>query len=151
MPRPRGGDWLTDELQSLREMGVDVLVSLLTTEEERELELDQEGSLCVATGLEYASFPVEDRDLPAANVVDFIRTLASQLQAGRSIAVHCRMGIGRSSLIAASVLGLLGTESDAAFAMIATARGMTVPDTPEQRDWVSTFLKRYGPSFPDAG
>ena len=42
MPRPRGGDWLEDEIRSLRLEGVDVLVSLLTETEARELELDSE-------------------------------------------------------------------------------------------------------------
>jgi len=30
MPRPRGGDWLDDELQALGKAGVNVVVSLLT-------------------------------------------------------------------------------------------------------------------------
>ena len=39
LPRPRGGDWLADEIRSLRACGVDVLVSLLTGEEVGELDL----------------------------------------------------------------------------------------------------------------
>ncbi len=39
MARPRGGDWLLDEVKALREAGVDVLVSLLTSEEEKEFDL----------------------------------------------------------------------------------------------------------------
>ena len=30
MPRPRGGDWLEDEIRGLKRFGVDILVSLLT-------------------------------------------------------------------------------------------------------------------------
>lgn len=30
MPRPRGGDWLEDEIVSLNKMGISVLVSTLT-------------------------------------------------------------------------------------------------------------------------
>ncbi len=37
--RPRGGDWIADEIASWRGSGVDVIVSLLTAEEERDLEL----------------------------------------------------------------------------------------------------------------
>ena len=61
MPRPRGGDWLEDEIQSLRLEGVDVLVSLLTEAEARELELDSEAELCRTSGIDYISFPIRDR------------------------------------------------------------------------------------------
>ncbi len=40
--RPRGGDWLSDEIRSWRDMGLNVVVSLLTPNEILELELDQE-------------------------------------------------------------------------------------------------------------
>ena len=39
MPRPRGDDWLEDELQALARYGVTFLVSLLEREEEEELGL----------------------------------------------------------------------------------------------------------------
>lgn len=37
--RPRGGDWLEDEMKAWRRLGVTTIVSLLTPEEERELGL----------------------------------------------------------------------------------------------------------------
>ena len=46
MSRPRGGDWLEDEIKSLGTQKVDVIVSLLTQEEVLELELTAEGELC---------------------------------------------------------------------------------------------------------
>jgi len=42
MPRPRGGDWLDGEIQSLAKAGVNVVVSLLTADEIAELELQDE-------------------------------------------------------------------------------------------------------------
>jgi protein-tyrosine phosphatase len=53
--------------------------------------------------------------------------------------VHCRAGIGRSSLIAACVLVLLGLAPAMAFDRIGKARGLKVPDTEGQRDWVDMF------------
>jgi protein-tyrosine phosphatase len=44
------------------------------------------------------------------------------------------MGIGRSALIAACLLKSQGIGVDEAFAMIARARGFSVPDTEEQRE-----------------
>ncbi len=39
VPRPRGGDWLEDEVRAWRAAGIDVVVSLLTDDEVRELGL----------------------------------------------------------------------------------------------------------------
>ena len=56
--RPHGGNRLEDEIRSLHREGVDVLVSLLTDDENQELELTQEGALCRAAGMEFRSFPI---------------------------------------------------------------------------------------------
>jgi protein-tyrosine phosphatase len=65
--------------------------------------------------------------------------LAAGLRDGRSIAIHCRAGIGRSSMIAACALILCGIDAAEALALIKAARGVSVPDTDEQRDWVIAF------------
>ena len=64
MPRPRGGDWLEDEIRSLNELGVDVVVSLLENHETRELDIEQEQACCEAIGISFLSFPIRDRDVP---------------------------------------------------------------------------------------
>src|SRR3954449_8644872 len=61
MPRPRGGDWLEDEIQSWRRSGVDVVVSLLTREEIADLSLADEGELCRSNGIQFFSFAITDR------------------------------------------------------------------------------------------
>jgi protein-tyrosine phosphatase len=61
------------------------------------------------------------------------------LRDGRSIAIHCRAGIGRSSVIAACALICFGIEAEKALALIGASRGLIVPDTDEQRDWVVDF------------
>jgi protein-tyrosine phosphatase len=142
MARPRGGDWLAGELAALRNLGVDTLVSLLTVEELIELDLEAELDLALAAGLGFESFPIPDYSVPRldADTVDFIDQLATAVQANQTIAVHCRMGIGRSSLIAASVLTALGVTPSEAFARIASARGRPAPDTDEQRQWLNRFV-----------
>ncbi len=52
LPRPRSGEWLEDEIRSLRAQGIDVLVSLLTPDETAELELEQEAACCASTGID---------------------------------------------------------------------------------------------------
>jgi protein-tyrosine phosphatase len=138
VPRPRGGDWLEDELQAMRRAGVDVLVSMLTSEELAELGLTQEAEYCEQAGMMYRSYPVADREVPVsyAAFVAFLAELGRELQAGRSVAVHCRASIGRASLLLASLLCAEGFSPADAFTRITKARGLQVPDTPEQVRWV---------------
>jgi protein-tyrosine phosphatase len=53
------------------------------------------------------------------------------------VAIHCRGGIGRSSLMAAAVLVQLGAAPEQAWDTVSVARGMPVPETEEQRAWLT--------------
>lgn len=138
MPRPRGGDWLEDEIQSLKASGVEAVVSLLERQEIIELNIAKEQVLCEANGISYLSFPIPDRNVPASKIeaLNFARSLSNYVREGKSVVIHCRQGIGRSALIAACVLALGDLSVDEAFQKIEDARGCSVPDTPEQRAWV---------------
>lgn len=143
LPRPRGGDWLEDEIREWRVAGIDVVVSLLTSNEVAELELGQESRLCEVHGIEFRSFPIVDRSVPASRkaTLDFVKKLAKLLAEGKSIAIHCRQGIGRSALIAASLLVLTGIAPEAAFLRVSEGRGCSVPETSEQRQWLMEFAR----------
>jgi protein-tyrosine phosphatase len=142
MARPRGNDWLAEEIQALCNAHVDVVVSLLTLAEQWELSLTEEQQICQEQGLIYKWFPIPDRGTPLMNQETFalINELAQLLKEGKHIAIHCFMGIGRSTMIAASVLTRFGVCCDEAFTRLAIARGCKVPDTDQQRQWVEEFL-----------
>jgi hypothetical protein len=59
----------------------------------------------------------------------------------RSVAIHCRAGIGRSSVIAACTLICSRIEAEQALALISASQGVVVPDTDAQRDWALAFGK----------
>jgi protein-tyrosine phosphatase len=141
MPRPNGGKHLEDEIRILKREGADVLVSLLTPEEDIELALELERAACSGHGIRFRSFPIPDRDVPSSTeaFLKFIETLHHDLLQGRSIVAHCRAGIGRSSLLLASLLRREGLSTDDAFRRITQARRMLVPDTPEQLHWVENL------------
>jgi protein-tyrosine phosphatase len=141
MARPRSGEWLSDEIQAWRDTDVDVVVSLLTNDEREELALRDDASLCEQQGIAFLSYPIQDRDVPQQmNVAkSVIASLARYVTEGKHIAIHCRMGIGRSALIAAATLVAPGETTERAFAMIREVRGYEVPDTAEQREWVERF------------
>jgi hypothetical protein len=96
MPRPRGGDWLEDEIESWRGSGVDVVLSLLTPDEIADLGLAEEARLCQANGIQFLSFPIPDRSVPASRkaLASLLTQLAAQLAGGRNIAIHCGKASG---------------------------------------------------------
>jgi protein-tyrosine phosphatase len=144
MARPRADDWLEAEVAAWKASGLEMIVSLLDREEVSELGLQREAELCRADGMEFVSFPIPDRGVPEVRPAkELADSIAGGVAVGRSIAIHCRAGIGRSSLIAASALICSGIEAGDAIALIKEARGVSVPDTDEQRDWILSFGKTY--------
>ena len=145
MPRPRAGDWLAGEVASWRQSGLDVIVSLLEPGEVTELGLDEEQSLCELAGVTLLSYPIPDRGIPVSveSARELVHSLVTLLRDGRGIGIHCRMGLGRSAMIAACVLVSIGSSIEDAWNAIEESRHLSVPDTPEQRDWVSRHLSAF--------
>ena len=144
MPRPRGGEWLEDEVSGWKHLGISVVVSLLHPYEAEELEISEEESMCVNCGIRYRSFPIKDRGTPesAEEFFSLTREVATSVKEGWAVAVHCRAGIGRSGLLAGSVLLHLGVPASNVFAVLSKARGLTVPDTPSQIEWFHSMAAR---------
>src|SRR5260370_33458700 len=117
LPRPRGWDWLEDDVAGARRSGVDCIVSALTEAEKQELGLSEEAKCCNESTIEYLSFPIEDRSLPDSegNLNTFIDSLDERVKQGKSVAIHCRAGIGRSSLLCACLLVRQGFSAGSAF------------------------------------
>jgi protein-tyrosine phosphatase len=143
--RPRGGDWLQDEIASWKRAGIHSVISLLTPDEEQELDLGKEDVEARTQGLAFLSFPIPDRQVPQsdAKVRELIEDMNRRLLAGRNVLIHCRQGVGRSGLLAACLLVRNGMSPGAAVESISSARGVAVPETPEQRAWI----ERYAPAF----
>ena len=136
--RPRGGDWLEDEVQGWKRAGINVVVSLLEPAEDEALQLQQEAEVVVSDGLRFVRFPIPDRGVPPSQIEAgaVLRDLVQALQEGKQIAVHCRQGIGRSALIAGGALVMAGVPAETALQTVGLARGLAIPETPEQRHWV---------------
>jgi protein-tyrosine phosphatase len=140
-PRPRGGDWLEVDVAALSAGGVNILVSLLESDEAAELGLTEEFACCAAHGIEFLSLPLPDLAAPSdsATFVTAATHLAQLLRQGKHIAVHCRQSVGRSGLLAVSVAVASGHELGEAVETVSKARGVQVPETPIQL----TCLRRY--------
>ncbi len=136
--RPRGGDWLQDEVAAWRKAGLGAVISLLENDEAAQLDLADEGSAVESAGLRFMSFPIPDRGVPASSreALLLLSNIAAALEQGQKVAVHCRQGIGRSSLIAAGLLVMSGLGVEKAIDIVSVARGLTIPETPEQLEWI---------------
>jgi len=143
--RPRGGDWLADEMANWKPGDVHAVLSLLTPEEERDLDLRDEASEARRLGLDFYSFPIADRQVPKseAKLGEVLDKINNNLSAGRNVLIHCRQGVGRSGLVAACLLVKNGMSPGAAVEAVSAARGASVPETTEQREWI----ERYSPAF----
>lgn len=132
--RPRGGDWLEDEVSGWRRSGIDTVVSLLTGEEEEELDLVNEATEAQTQHLTFISYPIPDRGTPSdtSTLPNLLETIHRDLQQGKSVLVHCRQGIGRTGLVAASLLVREGMEPESAIQEVSRVRGVQIPETPEQ-------------------
>lgn len=147
MSRPRGNEWLEEELLSAKRQGVKVIVSLLEKDEILELGLGKQPVLCAKHEIEYLNFPIPDRSIPDQDkhFHDLIKQIKDRIDMGESAVVHCRMGIGRSSIVAGCLMVQEGYKADDVFDHISKVRGLRVPDTDEQEAWlkrVSLALKK---------
>jgi protein-tyrosine phosphatase len=116
-------------------------VSLLEEKEAIWLGLEDEGSHAERMGLRFLSYPIPDAHLPQDPISfrAWIEELAARLLAGDHIGIHCQGSIGRSTVTAACALIHLGWTSKAALAAIEAARGLPVPDTLEQKEWILRY------------
>ena len=125
MPHPPA-DALPAAFEFYRYAGVSVVLSMLPDDEVVELGLEAEAARAAQVGVQYLTHPIPDFGLPDmddfAALIDHIKGL---VVAGEHVAVHCRAGIGRSGMVAASTLCALG--DNAADAMRGVHRFMGFP------------------------
>ena len=130
---------MADELLGFKEVGVSCVISLLEPAEVSELGLNAEESMCRDLGIDFVSYPIADRGVPEnlRSFAELVHDISERALAEDYVTVHCRAGIGRSGLVAAAVLVLNNFSVDDAFAAISKARGVAVPDTEEQYEWLT--------------
>ncbi len=141
LARPRGGDWLSEDIAEWKRTGVQTVVSMLTEDEEVDLDLANEPLECFRRSLQFIAVPIGDRGLPADSewFSDVVVEILGNLAEGRGVGIHCRIGVGRSPLLAIAVLIALGVPAPEAIRRASEARGRSVPETPEQLEWISRF------------
>ncbi len=135
--RPRGGNYLADDMTLYRRLGVDTLVSALGEKEVRDNWLEQCHSHATAAGIDFVHFPIPNLLTPNyETALPRMQELATRVAEGKGVAIHCFAGIGRSPTMAASILVLLGLDPADAWERIRAVRQVELPDTKAQYEWV---------------
>ncbi len=139
--RPDPAYGLPQQMKSLRDDGLDVLVSMLQSDEAIRLGLAWEANVAADAGLVFHNLPTGDFGVPSSfeTAGALIAAVATEVEAGRAVGVHCFAGRGRSPLFACGVLVQLGVEPDAAITAVSQARGRRVPETDDQHRWIHDF------------
>lgn len=137
-PRLRGDDWLEDEIKGFKDLGFTNIICLLTDDEELLLGLEHQDIICERLGVKFLKLPVEDRSKPLTHK-DFLGVALDtfqRLEAGECVAVYSRRGTGRTAIFCSSVLYFYGMYPEESLEVIETARGLCVPDTELQKEWI---------------
>lgn len=139
MPRP-DAQRLEVHMRHLAGLDIDLVVSLLRDAEAKHLGLSGEERMLTENGMEFLSFPIPDMNVPDRHGFRaFVRDIHRRLDQGSNVAIHCRAGIGRTGLAACCILIEDGYPVEAARDIVSAARGIRVPETPEQIRFISDY------------
>ena len=102
------GEALFPSLERLKKAGAVGVITMLSDEELKLLEVEEFSQVCHSLGLKWYQLPVEDDCEPEEPFEQaFVAqksTLAAHLTAGETMVIHCRGGTGRTGLMAAILL-----------------------------------------------
>lgn len=114
------------DVETLRDWGAHGLVSLMEDHEFAMLGVQSLPERVEVLGMRWWHLPIRDMQIPDEDFetrwVKVGRELRGLLAEGRSIALHCRGGLGRTGTIAARILVEMGTEPETAIALVREVR-----------------------------
>jgi protein-tyrosine phosphatase len=128
----RGRDWrrsLNDDLATIEEQGVGLMISLIETDEFNLLGVPGLAEAAEARRFDWKHFPIADMAAPIKD--DRLRVLLDDVDAvlaqGGFVLFHCAAGLGRTGAMAAFVLiDRLGFSAEDAIALVRSARPGTI-------------------------
>ncbi|NWA29175.1 dual specificity protein phosphatase family protein [Pseudomonas gingeri] len=131
-----------EALQTLKDAGAVALLTLMPTEELLQNEIDLLPEECQLLGIEWFHLPVADEQLPGeafrAAWEQHHQRIKQLLTEGKTIAIHCKGGSGRTGLIAAQLLIECGMPFDEAIREVQSLRPRAVQH-PAHIEYIGQF------------
>lgn len=133
---------VSEALTTLQAAGAEALITLMPTEELALNEATQLPQLCAERDLEWFHLPVADEQVPLADFDDAwgesVARISELLSAGKSVAIHCKGGSGRTGLIAARILIDREVPRETAIASVQALRPKAIQH-PAHIGWIERF------------
>jgi protein-tyrosine phosphatase len=133
---------VAEALDTLQAAGAEALITLMPATELERNQASELPALCATRDLPWFHLPVADEQVPLLDFDDawtLARApIARLLDEGRSIAIHCKGGSGRTGLIAARILIDRGLPRSEAVALVQALRPKAVQH-PAHVAWLEQF------------
>jgi protein-tyrosine phosphatase len=133
---------LASALDTLKAAGAEALITLMPASELEQNQAGELPALCAERDLEWFHLPVADEQVPlddfAAAWAKARARIDTLLNEGRSIAIHCKGGSGRTGLIAARILIDRGLSRAEAVALVQALRPKAIQH-PAHAAWLAQF------------
>jgi protein-tyrosine phosphatase len=120
-PGTKGVD-LETSVSELHQAGADAIVTMMTDEELAKFEVDSLPDVVRQSGMTWFHFPVEDDAAPGEVFEQSWQThkpeVLGLMEQGRCVAIHCRVGSGRTGFMAAVIMRELGMDEVQATSLV---------------------------------
>ena len=133
------GNWERDldlDLDRISRWGATAVVSLITREEIRDLEVQDLSRAVADRHMEWWHLPIPDGQPPGPEFekawVHAGAAIRDRLRLGFDVLVHCKGGLGRAGTVAARLLVEFGERPDAAIRRVRDARSKNALETRDQ-------------------